>query len=324
MGKKLRMIKDKWRRVRASKGFHSAIVFLAFVAVSTIFWFILAMNDSVTKTFDVDLKIVNVPDSVTFITDPPKNIHVTLRDKGTTMFRSGVMRHPQIIINFRDFASDTYFRYSRTDLDAAIKAVFGGAAQIGSVSVDSLSLRYTTAKGHRVPIVVRSDVSAAAGYVIDGIPEPVQRSVRIYSVSNSIDTINRIYTEKIVKRNMSETTEVEVPLSPIPGVKIVPSKIKIRIEVDPLVKKDAMATVKALNVPAGMTLLLFPAVVPVSYYVPMSHFNDHDIPVKVTVNYDDVERTPVSRIPLSISTTESYVASPHLGQSDVEYTLVKD
>ena len=71
-------------------------------------------------------------------------------------------------------------------------------------------------------------------------------------------------------------------------------------------------------------MLLFPAVVQVSYYVPMSHFNDEDVPVRVTVNYDDIERTPVSRIPLSISATESYVASPHLSQSDVEYTLVRE
>ena len=51
--------------MKASKGFHSTVVFLCFVVVSTVFWFILAMNDSVTKTFDVSLKIVNVPDSVT-------------------------------------------------------------------------------------------------------------------------------------------------------------------------------------------------------------------------------------------------------------------
>ncbi|MDE5807711.1 MAG: YbbR-like domain-containing protein [Muribaculaceae bacterium] len=324
MGKKLQGMKKKWRSVKASKGFHNAVVFLSFVAVATVFWFILAMNDSVTKTFDVALKIVNVPDSVTFINDPPKDIHVTLRDKGTNLLRKGVVNKPAIYINFRDFASNTYFRYSKSDLDAAIKATFGTSAQIGSVSIDSLALRYTTGKGHRVPIVVRANVSASAGNVIDGLPEPMQRVVKVYSNSSNIDTLTRVYTEPIVKRNLSETTEVEVPLVAMPGVKLVPSKIKVRIVVDPLVKKEGVATVKALNVPEGMTLLLFPAVVPVSYYVPMSHFNDEDVPVRVTVNYEDVERTPVSRIPVSITALEGYVASPNVDQPDVEYTIVRE
>lgn len=324
MGKRLQNLIKKWRSVKASKGFHNTLVFLAFVAVSTVFWFILAMNDNVTKTFDVNLRIVNVPDSVTFITDPPESIHVTLRDKGTNLLRAGVFNRPSLYINFRDFASKSYFRFTKNDLDAALKATFGSTAQIGSVSIDSLAMRYTTGKGQRVPIVVRADVSASAGNVINGLPEVLERVVKVYSVSGNIDTLTRVYTEPIVKRNLSETTEFEVPLVPIAGVKMVPSKVKVRIVVDPLVKKEALATVRPVNVPAGMSLLLFPAAVPVSYYVPMSHFNDEDVPVKVTVDYEDVERTPVSRLPLSISATENYVAGPQLGQADVEYTLVRE
>lgn len=324
MGKKFRNIVEKWRRMKASKGFHSAIVFLAFVIVSTIFWFILAMNDNVTDTLDVDLKIVNVPDSVTFITDPPKDLHVTLRDKGTNILRSGVINHPAIYINFRDFAADTYFRYTKSDLDAALKAVFGAGAQIGSVSIDSLALRYTTSKGHRAPVVVRADVSASAGNVIAGLPEPLERVVKLYSVSSNVDTVSHVFTEVVVKRNLSETTVVEVPIVPRAGVKYVPSKVKVKIPVEPLVKKDAMVTVRTAGVPAGVSLLLFPAVVPVSYYVPMSRFNDEDIPVDVYVNYHEIDDSPVSRLPLHISSMENYVVSPHLGTVDVEYTIVRD
>ncbi|MDE7414202.1 MAG: hypothetical protein K2N05_10525 [Muribaculaceae bacterium] len=318
------MIKKKWETVKASKSFHSLVVFLLFVVVATIFWFILAMNDNVTQTFDVDLNIVNVPDSVTFINDPPKSIHVTLRDKGTNLLRSGVMRHPAIYINFRDFASHTYFRFSQSDLDAALKASFGSSAQIGSVSIDSLSLRYTTGKGVRIPIVVRADVSAAPGNVIAGIPEPLDRVVRAYSVTHNVDTMTRVYTEPIVKRNLKETTEVEVAIKPLSGVKYVPSKIKVLIPVEPMVKKDALVTVKANDVPEGVSLLLFPATVPVSYYVPMSHFNDEDIPVSVSVSFNDLNDGDVKRLPLSISATQIFVANPQVGLTDVEYTLVKE
>lgn len=324
MGKRTEIIKRKWRGVKASKSFHNALVYLAFVVVATLFWVIMAMNDSVTRTFDVRLRIVNVPDSVTFINVPPQDIHVTLRDKGTNLLRVGIIKNPHIDINFRDFASDNVFRFSKADMNTALKTAFGNSAQIGSVSIDSLSLLYTADRGHRVPIVVRADVSAAAGNIIAGLPEPQERVVTIYALSGVADTISHVYTEPIVKRNLSETSEYTVSLVPIKGTRLEPSKVKVRIPVEPLVKKEMMATLKAENVPAGMNLLLFPNRVPVSFYVPMNLFNQEEVPFDVIVDYNDTRLPGTRRLPLRICSHEDYVVSPVVLTDSVEYTLVKE
>ncbi len=52
------------------RGFHNALVFLIFVVIATVFWIVITLNDSVTDTFRVKFRVDNVPDSVTFITDP--------------------------------------------------------------------------------------------------------------------------------------------------------------------------------------------------------------------------------------------------------------
>lgn len=310
--------------MKSSGRFHNAVVFCIFIVIAALFWLILAMNDSVTKTFDVGLRIVNVPDSVTFIIEPPKDIHVTLRDKGTNLLRAGVMSQPQIDINFRDFVDGSQLRFSQSDMNTALKATFGSTVQISSISVDSLSLPYTTSKGLRVPIVVRADISASSGNVIAGIPEPLERVAYIYSQSDDIDSINRVYTETIVKRNLSKTTEVEVKLTPIRGARIIPSRIRVKIPIEPLVRKDGEAPVKVNNVPAGMSILLFPASVPVSYYVPMSQFYEDVIPVQVSVDYEETQHTVGNRLPLHITSTEDYAVNPQLGDiTDIEYALVR-
>lgn len=325
MGRRFEVLKRKWRGVKTSRSFHNALVFLSFVIVAGIFWFVLAMNDSVTKTFDVRLKIVNVPDSVIFIVEPPEDIHVTLRDKGTNLLRSGVMNDPAIFINFRDFTSGSVLRFSSSDLNTALKATFGSGAQIGSVSIDSLYLPFTRGKGLRLPIVVRADISASAGNVIAGIPEPLERVARVYSLSDGIDTLTRLYTEPMVKRNLSKTTDVTVKLCPIPGARIIPSSIQVRIPIEPLVLKNGEAPVRAINVPDGMSILLFPATVPVSYYVPMSQFNEETMPVKVTVDYEETKNTVGNRLPLHIVTTEDYAMNGQLKDiTDIEYALVKE
>lgn len=310
--------------MKASKGFHNALVFLVFLAVATLFWFILALNDSVTRTFDVKLRIVNKPDSVTFITDPPQDIHVTISDKGSNILRSGILQHPGIDINFRDFSNGSVFRFSKSDMTAALKATFGASCQIGSVSIDSLYLTYATGKGKRVPIVCRADVSASVGNVIAGPPRAMEKSVKVFSLSNEIDTITRVYTEPIIKRDLSESKEFEIKLMPIKGAKIVPSSVKVKVEVEPLVKKESLVAVKALNVPEGFSLVLFPTRAPVSYYVPMSRFNDESVPLTVTVDYNDTKKTDANRLPMSVSETRNYVVNPQLGFESVEYTLVKE
>ncbi len=323
MGAKLKEIKDKWHGMRASAGFHNFVLFLAFVAVSAFFWLVMSLNDNVTQTFDVDLKVENVPDSVTFINDPPATFHVTLRDKGTNILRSGILSNPRVGLNFRDYAENGIFRVTKTDINSAVKGTFGNSAQITAVSLDSLLLYYTTDKGRRVPVVVGADVSAAPGMVISEDPKPLQRFALIYSYSEDIDTITRVYTQPITRRNLSETTEVEVSMRPIPKVKIVPSEVKVKIPVEPLVKKESMTTVSALNVPEGESLLLFPNRVQVVYYVPMSLFNSDLVPVEVTVDYRDIYKYQGDRLPVSIHSAADYVESPRMFTDSVEYTLVK-
>ncbi len=320
----LRRLKEKWHGMKASEGFKNFMLYLAFVAVAAMFWLVLSMNDSVSRTVDMELKIDNVPDSVTFINIPPSTFHVTLRDKGTNMLRSGLLAHPQLGLNFREYADDGIFKVRQTDIISAIKNRFGNSAQIVSLSLDSLRLHYTTEKGRRVPIVVLADVSAASGMVVSSAPKALQKSVLIYSYSDVIDTITRVYTHPIIRRNMSNTTELEVALQSIPTVRIIPSTVKVEIPVEALVKKEAMATVLTFNVPEGESLLLFPNRVQVEYFVPMSLFSSDLVPIDVGVDYSDIFRYFGDRLPVTIRSYADYVESPKLLVDSVEYTLVRN
>lgn len=320
---KIRKIKVDWRRLRSSSSFHNALMFLVFVFVAIIFWFILALNDNVTETFRVNLKLQNVPDSVTFINDPPAVIHVTLRDKGTNIMRSGVVKNPTVEVNFKEYAHDGIFRLSYSDLIAEIKSDLGNGASISSVSVDSLRLYYTTDPGRRVPVVVSSELTSAPGYIISGPPVPLAKSVRIYSVHDEIDTVKRVRTQRLTRRDLSQTSTFSVKLMPIPNVKIVPASIDVKVNVEPLVHKEIYVPVEVDNVPKGESLLLFPNRVPVSLYVPMSHFNDDSFPIIISANYDEIRDNATRRIAVKVQNHADNLVNVVLKTDSVEYTLVK-
>lgn len=316
-------IRKKWRGIRTSRRFQNFVSFLVFVGIATLFWFVVALNDSVVETMDVKLEVVNVPDTVTFISDPPHKIKVTVRDRGTNIVRVALLNTPTLQLNFRDYTSHGVFRFTRNDLTSALKSLYGQSAQISSVSIDSLYLTYSTEPGKRVPVVVKADVTASAGNVLASSPVPLERGVIAYSASGNLDSLHRALTEPIVKRNLAKTTEVEVKLKSIPGVKFVPSVVKVRIPVEPLVRRESMVTVGVINLPSKESLLLFPNKVHVVYYLPMSLYNSDLLPIEVVANYNDIRRGS-RRLPISIKRIEDYVVSPELRTDSVEYTIIKE
>ncbi|MDE6006329.1 MAG: YbbR-like domain-containing protein [Muribaculaceae bacterium] len=323
MNLKFKNFSESWNRVKKSSRFHNTLMFLVFVAIAAIFWFIISLNDSVTETFRVKFQIANIPDSVTFITDPPSEIHVTLRDKGTNILRSGVVKKPMVSLNFHDYAHDGIFRLSASDLNAELKADLGGVATISSTSLDSLRLYYTTSPGKRVPVIVDSDVSAESGYMIQGEPKSEVKAVRIYSYRDEIDTVSAVYTKKLVKKNLSQSSDFSVPLRNIPHIKIVPSSVNVKVNVEPLVHKEVYVSVEVINTPANENLLLFPNRVPVSFFVPMSRFNEENYRIIVQVDYEDVKLTPNSKLPLRIVEHSRGLVNVSLMTDSVEYTLVR-
>lgn len=320
-------LSDLWKAVRSvyknTRLTHNFFTFLGFVCLAALFWFVLAMNDNMQESVEARLSITGIPDTVTFINLPPAKLHVSVRDKGTTLMRTSMFQTPTIELNFRDFAQDGVFHVSATDFQSALKHTFGQSSTITGSSLDSLRLLYTGNPARRVPVDVDLDVQARSGMTIGRkvICEP--EYVRLYSVG-SLDTIHKVMTDKIIKRDLQDNIEVFVKLKPIPGVRMIPDNVKVRIPVEPLVKREQMVNIQTNNVPPGYDLLLFPQNVKVVYYVPMSLFSSDSPKIDVRVDYNEISENDQRRLPLHLIHVPSYLHNVELKESDVEYTIVKE
>lgn len=318
-------IRKAYDSLRSSRWFNNSLTFLGFVVLAAIFWAVMALNDNVRENIEVRLNIGNVPDTVTFITLPPEEIHVTVQDKGTSLMRTALLQKPTVTLNFRDFADDGIFHVTRAELQGVLKNLFGQNSVIAAASIDSLSLTYTTSKGKRVPVVVNVDATAVSGRAITDYPKPDPTYVMVYSSGNIMDTVTRVYTQHLVKRNLNEPTKFSARISPIPGVRIIPDIVEVSIPVEPLVKKQMQVAVKTDNVPENHQLLLFPQRARIVYYVPMSRFNDSDPGFEVRADYLDIARTgSEERIPLRIEKVPDYIRNFELIDKAVEYTIVTE
>lgn len=321
--RRLEILRGKWKAIKENPKFHDSVLFLVFVCISTLFWFVLAANDSAQDNFNVKVSISNVPDSVTFISDIPGKVHVSVRDKGTNLWRSH-WRPPTINVDFRDYGENGILRFSKDDITASLKSQFGKTATITSVSIDSIYLDYTTNKGKRVPVVIDARITTASGSVIASGLKPHPSSVYVYGEKRVLDTIHSVHTSLLSLKDISESCKVEVGMRKIANAKIIPSKIEVDVPVEPLVKKEAMITITPINVPEDRNLLLFPSKIPVAYYVAMSHLGDNDDPeVELTVDYNDLTKSSSSsRLGITIARFPSRLQNLTLKTDSVEYTVV--
>ncbi len=238
--------------------------------------------------------------------------------------RSMWMKKPTINLNFRELAEKGQLICSKSDMMSSLKETFGTSATIISSSIDSLRLVYTDRPGKAIPVVVAVKAHARAGYLVYGQPVSEPTRVTAYGPREIIDTLTRVMTKSYLEADLSESISFKAELKSIPGVRIIPGSVHVKVNVEPLVAKEDIVTVMAENVPHDENLLLFPSNVRVSYYVPMSEFSEDKKAVRVVVDYNDVATHMGERIPLRIEPVKGvYAVNPRLHSDSVEYTLVR-
>lgn len=325
MGDRYERAKNRWRNLRSTSGFKDFMLFLIFVGVAAVFWLIMALNDNAQNHFNVRIHFVNQPDSVTFISDVPERIGVTVNDKGTNLWRRGYLRKPSLNIDFKEYATDGVLRYSYSDLQSALKETFGSSAQISALSIDSLQLFYTTNAGKKVPVLINCQVFPASGSTLEGSVKSRPGSVYVYGNPEVLDTIRYVRTENVTLRDLSETTTFDIKIQKLKDARVMPSKVALTVPIEPLVRKEAMVSLEKKNVPRGEQLLLFPSKVSVEYYVSMSRLSDdEDENIELIVNYQDIPNSNSGKLKVETIKYPERLKNLRVLSDSVEYAVVRD
>lgn len=306
------------RKTGKTKNF---LAFLVFVCIAAVFWFILTLNDFTQAGFYIKVRVDHVPDSVTFISPVPQKLHVMVRDRGGVLLQHYVNGNDLLALDFEQYSDGNMFRVSRGTLSTALRRLFGPNTVISSVTPDTISLLFTRRPGRRVPVELTYDATAVPGMVV--MPKPVlsDKAVMLYSVGSN-DTVRRLYTERLMLRNLDKSVTTEVPVVVPPGMRAIPSSVKVTFEVEQLVRKESEVPVVADNLPAGRDILFFPSRVKVAYYVPISLYNEPDADLKAVASFGDAVASSTDKVGLRISGKTSYMSNLELLTDSVEYSLV--
>lgn len=300
------------------------LIFLFFLALSSIFWLMMALNETYEREITVPMSLTNVPKNVVLTTEMDSTVKVTVRDKGFTLVTYIYSRRMQPIkINFGAYANKQigYGLVPSADIQKFVYQQLIGSSKIVSVNPDKLDFYFNYGASKTVPVRMDGSVVPGRSYYLASTrfwPE----KVTVYASRKMLDSIRYVKTEPIRIVNFEDTVIKEVPIAKIHGVKCVPSTVRIGLYPDILTEESVSVPIKAINLPDGKVLRTFPSHVNVRFTVGASMFRtvkaDQFV---VVVDYNEVMGHASDKCDLHLVKSPYMVRNAQLEINQVDYLV---
>ncbi len=299
------------------------LIFLFFFLIASAFWLLQTLKNDYQTEFTIPIRLRDVPNDIVITSDIPKEIRITVRDRGTVLlnYMLGQSFYP-INLDFNDYANrGTNVRILSRELDRKIDGQLNASTTLLSVKPDTLDFIYTEGIAKRLPVALRGNISAGRQYYItDTIFTP--DSVTVYAPSEILDTMNYAYTVSLNLPNLTDTTRQNALLFRYKGVKYVPPTVEVTFPVDIITEKTLEIPITPLNFPGDRILRTFPSKVAVTFQVGLNRFktiNPEDF--VLTVSYYDLIRNTSDKYPLRLQSIPDGVSHVRIIPEEIDYLI---
>lgn len=299
------------------------LIFLFFLALSTVFWLFEALNEIYDREFAIPVELRNVPDNVVITTDLPPALHVTLRDRGSALYRYKYLRKfKPVAIDFHTYANASgHVTLPANELLKQITPQLQAGTQVAGIKPESLEFYYNYGLCKRVPVILQQRIRTGKMYSLADI-RLQKDSVMVYASGELLDTITGAYTLPLSMTGLTDTTQVQAGFVTPPGVKFVPARVGVTFCIDRMVEKTVQVPVQQVNFPASKQLRTFPASVAVTFQVGMGMYRSiTQNNFVIVVNYEDLLKDKNNKCRLSLKSVPTGVSHVRISPQEVEYII---
>lgn len=301
------------------------LIFLFFLAVSAFFWLLSSLNDVYERELPVALSVTDVPDRIIITEDLPDTVRVTVRDKGFSLLE--LMLHdgiPPLKLSFNLYAGKNgKGNVPATDIQKLVRQRLSETASVLSVKAERLDFHYNHGNKKMVPIVLQSVINTRSNHYVTRCALTPD-SALVYASDDALDTITAVYTDHLRLDNVEGALSTKVDLLRIHGAKVMPEQTQVNIVTDQLTEVMVSVPIKAVNVPEGVTLRLFPAIVDVRVAVGVKRSATVKAELfNVVADYNDIPRQSAQRLPLKMVSQPKGIVKATMIHPMVDYLIEK-
>lgn len=297
------------------------LIFLFFLLVSCCLWLMLTLNQDYETEIKVAVNVKDIPEDVGFSASDEEVLTVRVRDRGTTLINYTFASFLPITVDYRELVN----RKGRLTLPASLLRRHVEGQLVSSTAVLSMQpdtfVYYTRESALRFPVKLNANYSVAKQYV-SGVPKIIPDSVWVYASTNITDTLKALSVNVNVDEELRDSLIVELPLTPISGVKSSPSTVRVVVPVSPFAEKSFEVPIIGVGFPENCRLRTFPSHVKVFMNVNMAMYEQVSATdFEVGVDYSSVQGGTSPRAKLRILSAPDNVRDIRIVPTEVEYLI---
>ena len=315
-----------FKKIKTSLFNKELLVFLLFVIVSTGFWYFQNLYEKTEFNFRIPLTYTHVPTAYVSPEDLPASLELTLADLGATLISYRFRGFEPLEINLQN-----YYREGNPSIIIAaqslipdIRRQLKSTTEIVKFRESQLIIPLIEQQGKTLPVVLNADISYSQQYILSGEITLTPNVVSVFGPKSIVDTLSHVATKHIKIENLSATTERQVALQHIKSLRIVPAEVTVHIPVETFTEQSMEIPVTGKNLPAGVSIVPFPSLAKVMYFVGLSHIDKiENTAFEVFFDYNDLKNNDLGRLPLHLTVKDPYLQNVRLIPNEVEYLIEK-
>lgn len=255
------------RRSRIRK----ALLFLSFLIASLGMWLVQSLQTTYTTQVSIPIEYQKWNKDYGMDDALPREIQVTLSDKGFRLlnYTFGEIEPIQITPRKKIYGSRAKVQISSQQLTSLVRERLLSSSTIMALSPSDLAV--SLYKRQKKEILVRSSVEIvpANGYVVSSISINPTR-ITIYGEDDVLRRIGQIATQAVQKSGVKSSDSIRVDLKLPPNIEAVPSSVMVAFTIEELSEETIEIPISAVNVPDGYELRPLPSVVSATLTLPKS------------------------------------------------------
>lgn len=312
---------------------NNTVVIIVCLLVSTLFWFLKALNDEYQTEVEFPIDFVDIPKNYSIYGDTPEEIVATIEDDGFAIIRyrfSYVFSSIKIDVSnfFKDKQHEEQngvFTLSQAELKKGLEKEIFATSNIISVYPEKVSVSFSRLEEKKLPIKVLAEISTEQQHIVNGNIRTSPDSVLVIGNGVQLAKTEAILTNPIRANNLEDTLVRNVTLQAVDGLVFDKKRVKLTIPVETFTEKVVEVPIQERNFPDSLSIRTFPGVAKVSCICGLSVYNQvHPYDFICYIDYANVKDRSIGQVEIKVENKSEYAQRVKMQTPVVDYLIEKE
>ncbi len=305
-------------------------VFAFFLIISTILWFLNALNQNYLTNLQFPVVFIHFPQDKINIKELPNKLKIKINADGFSILSYKLSSNfmplkidvSSVDLRLLSKSDSSKLFFLTNNLTRNLEAQFSEDFKILKIKPDSIYFNFTHITEKKVPVKLISEINYKNQFMLKNDIVIAPDSIIVKGPASLLDTIDFIKTKKLKLNKLSINVSQELMLETNKNLNYSQDYIDIDIDVEEYTETKIIIPIEIINLPDSLSIKIFPNKVNVKYLVGFSHYgkiSDHEF--RAIIDYKTINNNLNSKLKVQIMSIPNNIKSFSSKPSTVDYVI---